>query len=164
MDKPRRKRRLSSQNRSRSRSSSPNRLQAEPMQAPELLAQCISILSSVVLEDCRFCVCAPSLTKPTYALQGVTLDVSQILIHLHREEPRILSQIGFAIVPAFQTFPAAMHLRLLTFFEEGVLGCMLESLQKFQGRDILTNSSKGEYTYLHHTSCLYTNLARRVTR
>lgn len=145
LDKPRRKRRLSSQNRSRSRSSSPNRLQEEPVQAPELVSQCLSILYSVVLEDCRFKVYAPSLLKPPHALQGVTLDVAQILIHLHREEPRILSQIGFAVVPAFQTFPPSMHLRLLSFFDDGVLGGMLAGLQKLQGTDTLLSPAKGQY-------------------
>ncbi|KIP09568.1 hypothetical protein PHLGIDRAFT_67270 [Phlebiopsis gigantea 11061_1 CR5-6] len=142
LDKPRRKRRLSSQGRSRSRSSSPNRYQGEPTQAPELLSQCLSILSSVVLEDCRFKVYAPSLFKPPHALQGMTLDVAQILIHLHRQEPRILSQIGFAVVPAFQTFPPSMHLRLLSFFDDGVLGGMLEGLQKLQGIEQLPSPTK----------------------
>lgn len=115
------------------------------MQAPELVSQCLSILYSVVLEDCRFKVYAPSLLKPPHALQGVTLDVAQILIHLHREEPRILSQIGFAVVPAFQTFPPSMHLRLLSFFDDGVLGGMLAGLQKLQGTDTLLSPAKGQY-------------------
>ncbi|EKM55578.1 uncharacterized protein PHACADRAFT_184361, partial [Phanerochaete carnosa HHB-10118-sp] len=138
-EKRRRKRRLSSQGRSRSRSASPSRYDDEPSQAPELLSQCITILSSVIVEDCRFRVYALNLAKPPYSLQGVTLDVAQILLHMHRDEPRILSRIGFTLMPAFQSFPTSMHARLLQFFEEGVLGGMLENLQKMQGKDPVTS-------------------------
>ena len=126
------------------------------MQAPELLSQCLSILHSVVLEDCRYRTYGASLLKPPYTLQATTLDVAQILIHLHREEPRILSQIGFAVIPAFQTFDPAMHHRLLVFFDDGVLGGMLASLQKLQGAEQLLSPAKGKpircSTSLHLTN------------
>ncbi len=143
-DKPRRKRRRSSlvrTSRSRSRSSSPSR--DAVVNAPELLSQCISILSSVILEDCRYQISSPKPSKPPNALQAVTLDVAQFLIFTHKHEPRVLSEIGFAVLPSFQTFPPSMHIKLLAFFEERVLGWALYSLSRAQDVNVL-DSPAGE--------------------
>lgn len=63
----------------------------------------------------------------------MTLDVAQFLLHTHRHDPKIVSQIGFAIIPALATFHPEMHIRLLTFFEDGVLRGVLEELRLIQG-------------------------------
>ncbi|KAK7693413.1 hypothetical protein QCA50_002981 [Cerrena zonata] len=118
--------------RSRSRSTSPSRKQH--VRAPELLSECISILSSIISEDCRYQIAAPKPSKPSFSLQILTLDIAQFLLHAHRNNPRTVSQITLAIIPAFHTFPRAMHTRLLAFFEEGVLGEMLDQLGRLQGR------------------------------
>ena len=137
-DKLRRRRRRSSNvargSLSRSRSASPSRDTA--VSAPELLSQCISILASVVSEDCKYQVSSPSPKRPPNALQSVALDVAQVLIYAHQHEPRIVSNIGFAVLPAFLTFRPSMFIRLLAFFEQRVLGGMLDNLAKAQGRDV----------------------------
>ncbi|KAI0079929.1 hypothetical protein K474DRAFT_1638767 [Panus rudis PR-1116 ss-1] len=128
---------------SRSRSPSPTgrKLESKP---PELLSECLSVVASIVSEDCKYHVSAPRPSKPPNALQAVILDVALILIHIHRRDPRTISRIAFAIIPAFYTFPPAMHVRLLSFFEEGVLGEMLHQLATFRGQKSVFTSSTGE--------------------
>ncbi|KAH8117558.1 hypothetical protein DFH11DRAFT_1504486 [Phellopilus nigrolimitatus] len=113
----------------RSRSFSPGRSKKS---SSELLSQCISILRSIVNEDCRFQVNSLRLARPPNALQALTLDVSQILVHLHRGNAKILYDIGLVIVPAFSSFPGSMHGRLLRFFEDGLLRSMLQDLNRLQ--------------------------------
>ncbi|KAJ7449837.1 hypothetical protein FB451DRAFT_1286715 [Mycena latifolia] len=113
----------------RSRSPSP----AATGTSPELLSQCISILASVVFEDCRFQTHSPRPSRPPNSLQALVLDVSQFLIHTHRHEPKIVSEIGLALIPAFSTFQPEMHVRLLAFFEDGVIRSILEDLGRARG-------------------------------
>ncbi|KAK1236541.1 hypothetical protein PQX77_000234 [Marasmius sp. AFHP31] len=103
-----------------------------------LLPQCISILSSVVLEDCRYKVASPRPSRPPNALQSLTLEVSQFLLHTHRHSPKIVSEIAFALIPAFSTFPYEYCGRLLAFFEECVVRSVLGELRSVQG---LSNNS-----------------------
>ncbi|KAJ7452375.1 hypothetical protein B0H11DRAFT_2327847, partial [Mycena galericulata] len=98
--------------------------------SPELLTQCISILASVVLEDCRFQTRSPRPSRPPNSLQALILDVAQFLIHTHHDDPKIVSEIGLAIIPAFSTFQPEMHFRLLVFFEDGVIRSILEELRR----------------------------------
>jgi hypothetical protein len=63
----------------------------------------------------------------------VVLDIAQFLIHTQRHEPKIISQIGFALIPAFSTFHVEMQPRLLAFFEEGIIRGVLEDLSLSQG-------------------------------
>ncbi|KAJ6630829.1 hypothetical protein B0H10DRAFT_1938967 [Mycena sp. CBHHK59/15] len=93
----------------RSRSPSP----VPPTTSPELLSQCISIIASVVLEDCRFQTFSPRPSRPPHSLQALTLDVAQ------RE----------------------MHVRLLAFFEEGVIRSILEDLRRARGSSTDTGSA-----------------------
>ncbi|TCD71880.1 hypothetical protein EIP91_000012 [Steccherinum ochraceum] len=72
--------------------------------------------------------------RPPNALQAVTLDVAQYLIHSHRDNPEVISRVGFAMIYAFHTFRPSMHARLLAFFDESVLGGMLERLSRVQKR------------------------------
>jgi hypothetical protein len=118
----------------RSSSRSPSPVPGNQYQAPELLCQCISILSSIVSEDCRFKIASPRPSRPPYALQALTLDVAQFLIHSQRQDPGIISRIGFALIPAFVTFREAMQIRLFTFFETVVIRGMLEELRCIQGK------------------------------
>ncbi|KAF9075268.1 hypothetical protein BDP27DRAFT_1315801 [Rhodocollybia butyracea] len=119
----------------RSRSPSPDpRAQRT---STSLLSQCISALSSVVSEDCRFRIASPRPSRPPYALQAVTLQVAEFLLHAHRHTSEVVSQVVFALIPAFSTFPKEMHSRLLAFFEECVIRNALEELSLIQGaRDI----------------------------
>ena len=44
----------------------------------------ISLLSEIVLEDCRYKITRIRLVSPPNALQGVVLEVASILARLHR--------------------------------------------------------------------------------
>lgn len=99
----------------------------------ELLSLC-SVLTSVVLEDCRYQIALPRPSCPPNALQAVTLDVAQFLISTHRREAKTVSQITFAMIPAFSSFQPEMHGRLLRFFE-GVIRGILDDLIQMQGGD-----------------------------
>ncbi|KAI0928528.1 hypothetical protein AcW1_005746 [Taiwanofungus camphoratus] len=119
--------------RSRSRSISMTTESQGVVRAPHLLSQCIAVLSSVISEDCRFRTSSSRPSRPPNSLQAVTLDVAQFLVHTHRHDPHLLSQIASAVFPAFYTFSTIMHTRLLTFFDEGVIGSALEDLRRLQG-------------------------------
>ncbi|PPR08077.1 hypothetical protein CVT24_010538 [Panaeolus cyanescens] len=97
---------------------------------PELLALCVSVLGSVVLEDCRYKILAPRPSRPPNALQSLTLSVAQFLIHHHGRDPQVISQISIAMIPAFYTFPESMYARLLTFFESSVIGIITGNLEQ----------------------------------
>ncbi|KAI9070388.1 hypothetical protein FKP32DRAFT_1586228 [Trametes sanguinea] len=142
-----RRRSLSVGRGSRSRSPSVGR-ESEPgvVRAPQLLSQCITILASVISEDCRFKTSAPRPSRPPYSLQAVTLDVAQFLLHAHRHDPRVVSQIGFALLPAFLSFSSEMHTRLLAFFDDGVLGNILADLRSLQGTRQLKSSADLPYS------------------
>ncbi|KAF7304918.1 hypothetical protein MKEN_01206100 [Mycena kentingensis (nom. inval.)] len=124
----------------RSRSSSPS----NHASSPELLSQCISILSSIILEDCRFQIHAPRPSRPPNSLQTLVLDVAQFLLHSHRHDPKIVSEIGLALIPAFNTFPTTMHARLLAFFEDGLLRSLLSDLAHERGPPLQRASSGPE--------------------
>jgi hypothetical protein len=66
----------------------------------------------------------------------VVLDVAQFLTHTHRHDPKVLSQITFALIPAFSTFHIEMHPRLLAFFEEGIIRGVLDDLSRLQGAPV----------------------------
>lgn len=116
-----------------SRSPSPDQVEDKFQNEPTgLLVQCISILSSIVLEDCRFKTSGPKPTRPPNALQAVTLEVAQFLVVIHRDKPNVLYEISCSMLPAFSTFPTQMHTRLLTFFEENIIGSILDRLNSLQ--------------------------------
>jgi hypothetical protein len=125
------------------RSRSPSPARGGSVQAPELLSQCISVLASVVSEDCRFKISSPRPSRPPNALQAVVLDVALFLIHTQRHDPKIISQIAFALIPAFSTFHIEMQPRLLAFFEEGIIRDVLEDLSRTQGAGQIEASSAG---------------------
>ncbi|KIY72162.1 hypothetical protein CYLTODRAFT_367962 [Cylindrobasidium torrendii FP15055 ss-10] len=117
----------------RSRSPSPARAGGGGTQTMEILSECIAVLSSVVSEDCRFKISPPRPSRPPNALQALTLKVAQFLVHLHRDSPKTIAEIAYAILPAFNTFPPEMHARLLAFYEESIIRGILESLREIQG-------------------------------
>jgi hypothetical protein len=79
-------------------------------------------------------------------LQAVVLDVTLLLIHTQRHDPKIISQIAFALIPAFSAFPTEMQPRLLAFFEEGIIRDVLEDLSRIQGAgQIAALSAGGEF-------------------
>ena len=108
----------------------------DDVHVPELLFICVSILASVIAEDCRYKVALPRPERPPNALQILTLNIAQFLIHFHRHDPRIISHIAFAMIPAFSTFPPQMHIRLLNFFETNIVRLVLQDLGRFQGLSV----------------------------
>lgn len=140
--------------RSRSRSPSPMGTTVQPS---ELLPRCIDILGSIVLEDCRFQVASLRLRKPPNALQALVLDVSQVLIHTHRNDPKVVRDIALALVPAFYTYPSQMHAKLLGFFEDVIMRSALMELDRIHfKRDFPNNQSNfGECTCSETVSCVY---------
>ena len=92
---------------------------------------------------------SPRPSRPTYSLQLISLAVAKFLLYTHRHDPRVVSQIGFALLPAFLTFTPEMHTRLLQFFDDVVLGNLLADLRDLQGVRQLTSPSAG--TKLHST-------------
>ena len=117
----------------RSRSSSPLKGRLGKLPAPDLLAHSVTILASIVSEDCRFQVATPRPSRPPNALQSVVLDAAGYLLHMNRRNPKVVSRIGFALLPAFYTFRPEMHRKLLAFFDTMVMRPMLESLREAQG-------------------------------
>jgi hypothetical protein len=93
---------------------------------------CISILSSIVSEDCRFQIISHRPSRPPNSLQIATLNVAQFLINAHLHDPKVVSQVGFAIIPAFSTFPREMQGRLMMFFQDVVIRGLLETLSRSQ--------------------------------
>ncbi|KAI0302159.1 hypothetical protein BC826DRAFT_987563 [Russula brevipes] len=118
--------------RRRSASIDTRRLSSFRVESTELLSQCISILQSVVSEDCRFPLTPPRPSRPPYALQAISLDIALLLVHMHTNSHAVISQVGFALLPAFGTFKAEMHPRLLLTFES-VLRGMLYEARKLRG-------------------------------
>ncbi|KIM49083.1 hypothetical protein M413DRAFT_21375 [Hebeloma cylindrosporum] len=98
------------------------------VQMPELLSLCVSILGSIVAEDCRYRVAFPRPSRPPNALQILTLNIAHFLLHTHQHNPYIISQVTFAILPAFYTFHSHMYPRLLTFMETSVVRIVLQNL------------------------------------
>ena len=114
----------------RSKSLSPSRGEVP---VPELLSLCIYIIGSIVAEDCRYRVALPRPSRPPNTLQALVLNVAQFLVHTHRKDPRVISLIAFAVIPAFSTFEPQMHARLLSFFETSIIYPVLLKLKQFQG-------------------------------
>ncbi len=94
------------------------------IESTELLSQCIFVLQSIVSEDCRYPLSPPRPSRPPNSLQAVSLDIALLLVHMHAKSDTVISQVGFALLPAFITFKAEMHPRLILFFE-GILQDML---------------------------------------
>jgi len=98
------------------------------VQVPELLSSCVSILGTIVVEDCRYRVASPRPSRPPNTLQILTLNIAQFLLHTHQHNPHVISQVTFAMLPAFYTFHPQMYGRLLTFFEASVVRTVLQNL------------------------------------
>ena len=94
------------------------------VESTELLSQCIFVLQSIVSEDCRYPLSPPRPSRPPNSLQAVSLDIALLLVHMHAKSDTVISQVGFALLPAFTTFKAEMYPRLILFFE-GILRDML---------------------------------------
>ena len=125
--------------RRRSTSFDSRRLSSSKSESTELLSQCISVLQSIISEDCRFPLTPPRPTRPPNSLQAISLDIALLLMHMHAESHAVISQVGFAVLPAFTTFKAEMYPRLLLFFE-GMLRGMLHEERRLRG---LTKNGKG---------------------
>ena len=115
----------------------------DDVHVPDLLFICVSILASVVAEDCRYKIALPRPERPPNALQILTLNIAQFLIHFHRHDPRIISHIAFAMIPAFSTFPPQMHIRLFNFFETNIVRLVLQDLGRLQNLSLNEPLSDG---------------------
>lgn len=113
------------------RSNSPSPVRGSRV-APELLMQCVSVLASVVQEDCRYTAPAPRPLRPPNALHALCLDIAQFLIGFHKHNSQVVSHIAHAMIPSFSTFPREMHGKLLKFFEECVIWGPLQDLRTLQ--------------------------------
>jgi len=107
--------------------------EASNARQPHLLSLCISVLSSIISEDCRFQVVSHRPSRPPNSLQLIALNVAQFLINTHRRDPKIVAQVAFAVIPAFAAFPREMHGRLMIFFLDVVVRGSLETLRQAQG-------------------------------
>jgi hypothetical protein len=113
-------------------------------ESTELLSQCISVLQSIVSEDCRFPL-LPRPSRPPNSLQAISLDIALLLVHMHAKSDTVVSQVGFALLPAFATFKPEMHPRLLSLFER-ILRYMLyeeKKLRSFANGNKLASNNEG---------------------
>ena len=110
--------------RRRSASIDARHLSYSGIESTGLLSQCISVLQSIVSEDCRYPLSPPRPSRPPNSLQALSLDIALLLVHMHAKSDTVISQVGFALLPAFTTFKAEMYPRLILFFE-GILRDML---------------------------------------
>ena len=114
------------------RSNSPSPVRGSQVHAPELLMQCVSVLSSVVQEDCRYKASGPRLMRPPNALHALCLDIARFLIGFHKHNSKVVSDVAHAMIPSFSTFPKEMHEKLLKFFEECVIWGPMQDLRVLQ--------------------------------
>ena len=137
--------------RRRSASFDTRRLSTSKFESTKLLSQCISVLQSIVSEDCRFPLTPPRPTRPPNSLQAISLDIALLLVHMHAVSHAVISHVGFALLPAFVTFKAEMYPRLLLFYE-GILRGMLHEEKRL--RDLAKggvggSSGQGIYKVLY---------------
>ena len=115
------------------------------MKVSELLTTCLSVLTSIVAEDCRFQIRVPRPSCPAFALQALVLSVAQYLVYCHRHIPSIVSQVAAAMIPAFATFPQQMYPRLLSFFESSIIQVVLDPFSMaIPEKKADTNASSGK--------------------
>jgi hypothetical protein len=113
-------------------------------ESTELLSQCISVLQSIVSEDCRFPL-LPRPSRPPNSLQAISLDIALLLVHMHATSDTVVSQVGFALLPAFATFRPEIRPRLLSFFER-ILRHMLyeeKKLRSFASGNMVASNNEG---------------------
>jgi len=131
-------------NNSGTKSRSPSPSSRTQVYVSELLTLCISVLASVVAEDCRFRINFPRPFSPSNALQAITLNVAQVLLLINAHNFHIVSQIAHALIPAFSSFDRAMYPRIISFFNQGIIRNSLLSLRKLQGVAIDQNAVESE--------------------
>jgi len=138
----RRSRRISKGAADHSPSASPTRGQVK---ISELLTSCLSVLASIVAEDCRYQIRVPRPSCPAFALQALVMSVAQYLVYCHRHIPSIVAQVAGAMIPAFATFPQQMYPRLLSFFESSIIQVILDPLSMaLPEKRVDTHTSAGE--------------------
>ncbi|KAH9001155.1 hypothetical protein EDB92DRAFT_2050849 [Lactarius akahatsu] len=125
--------------RRRSASIDARHLSYSRIESTELLSQCIFVLQSIVSEDCRYSLSPPRPSRPPNSLQALSLDIALLLVHMHAKSDTVISQVGFALLPAFTTFKAEMYPRLILFFE-GILRDMLH--EEMHLRSLVTGSAE----------------------
>lgn len=102
----------------------------------------------MVAEDCRFRTASPRPSCPPNALQAVSLNVAQALLHINAHDYSTISQIGLALIPAFSTFNNVMYPRLILFFNHGIIRNALWRLKNLQGFDTNQIIVDGESQYV----------------
>ncbi|KZO98231.1 hypothetical protein CALVIDRAFT_36906 [Calocera viscosa TUFC12733] len=93
-----------------------------------LFHQCVSLLSELIANDCRFMVSHFRPSRPPNTLQSLCIDVAQCLLVSQKgnASAKGVYEVGLAMVPAFESFPSSMRGRLCGFFEGVVRGCLSE--------------------------------------
>ncbi|KAH7103835.1 hypothetical protein BKA62DRAFT_694808 [Auriculariales sp. MPI-PUGE-AT-0066] len=94
-----------------------------------LLSQCITVLASLVADDCRVMSVPPTPKHPPYTLQAYTLDFATGIARTQANNPSALIDIGLALLPAFTTFPSVLLRRILSVYEYDLLRPTLERLR-----------------------------------
>ena len=120
----------------------------------DLRSQCITLLAEIIAEDCRYKVSSPRLTTPPYALQAICLDVALALLEAE-PRPQTMATVGFAVLPAFDTFEVGLYPRLVAFFEDGLMRRMLERLAEVQAVSLGLNwlPGNGVHGLCNRTLC-----------
>lgn len=91
------------------------------------LTECIDLLAEIVAEDCRYRVASVRPSQPPNALQSVCMDLALWLISSQKHDSKVISDVAFAMIPAFASFGKELQPRLLSFFE-GIVREVLENL------------------------------------
>ncbi|KZT61428.1 hypothetical protein CALCODRAFT_9999 [Calocera cornea HHB12733] len=93
-----------------------------------LFRQCISVLSELISNDCRFTVSHFRPARPPNSLQSLCIDVARCLLVSQKgmASAKGVYEVGLAMIPAFESFPPSMRGRLCGFFEGVVRGCLSE--------------------------------------
>jgi hypothetical protein len=110
--------------------------------SPDLRQSCIALLAEVIAEDCRYQVLSPRLHAPPNALQAICLNLALALLEAD-PLPATLASVGFAVLPAFDTFEPCLYPRLLEFYGNGILRPMLTQLSIARGNFSIASFTAG---------------------
>jgi hypothetical protein len=94
-------------------------------------------------------------------LQVAVLDLARFLIYSHQNDSQVISEIGQAMIPAFQSFRLELQGRLIAFFLECVLGDALSQLR--QTRTLANSLSQGKSSSFR-VNCLLMSDQHKIWR
>lgn len=100
----------------------------------DIMLRCIDLLSSILLEDCRFQTSSPTPFNPPNALQALTLQFARVLLMAIRGDLELQSKVSFTMLAAFTNFRPEMRPKLLGFLNEGTIRSSVEELRELRRR------------------------------